>query len=60
MKYIVLALKKVVMAICLLYAVNLMTTNVGLLIPINIVSISYVSILGIPAIISLVILNKLL
>lgn len=60
MKYIVLVLKRIVMAICLIYAVDLIISSVGLLIPINIYSITYVSLLGIPAIISLAILNKLL
>lgn len=60
MKYILLFIKKVVMAICLLYAVNLIVTSVGMKIPINIISITSVSILGIPALIVLAILSKLL
>ena len=60
MKYIVFIIKRIVMAICLLYAVDLIISSTGYLIPINIISITSVSILGLPAIISLVILNKLL
>lgn len=60
MQIIVFLVKRLVMAICVLYAFDLITSGVGIMIPINFVSISYVAILGIPAIIGLVILEKMI
>ncbi len=60
MQIIVFLVKRLVMAICVLYAFDLITSGAGIMIPINFVSISYVAILGIPAIIGLVILEKMI
>lgn len=60
MKYIVLVIKKIVMSICLLYAVDLIISSVGLLVPINFISIMSVCFLGLPAIVGIVVLNNLM
>ena len=60
MKYMVLLLKKIVVAICALYAVNLIVSNAGIVIPINVPSIIFVTILGLPALIGLFIMQKML
>ena len=53
MKKIIYVLKKVVMALCMLYTFNLITGSVGLFIPINVISIGAVSVLGLPGIFGL-------
>ena len=53
-------LKKIVLALCLLYSINILLSNFGIIIPINIFSITTVSLLGGPGIIGLVVLNKML
>lgn len=60
MKYIVLFIKKVVLALCMLYAVNLIISNVGISIPINYISIISVALLGFPALLGIVFIRKLL
>lgn len=45
------------MALCMLYAIDLITSSVGFIIPINLVSIISVTLLGIPAIIGLAFLD---
>ena len=46
-----------VMALCMLYAIDLITSSAGFIIPINLVSIISVTLLGIPAIIGLAFLD---
>lgn len=48
------------MALCMLYSFNLIIGYVGILIPINLCSIVFVSALGVPAIFSLIILTNFL
>ena len=49
MQFIVLVIKRLVMALCMLYTVDLITSSAGFIIPINVVSVIFVSLLGIPA-----------
>lgn len=56
MKKIVYVVKKVVMALCMLYTFNLIVGAVGVFIPINVISIGVVSVLGLPAIFGLFII----
>lgn len=60
MQIIVIVVKRLVMALCLMYAFDLITSSVGVMIPINVVSIIFVTLLGIPALIGLVVMNQLL
>ncbi len=60
MQYIVLIIKKIVMAIAMLYTVNLIVSSTGIIIPINVLSISFVAILGLPAVIGLTVLEQLM
>lgn len=60
MKTIVMVLKKIVMALCMLYSFNLIIGCVGILIPINFLSIIFTSLFGLPAIFSLIVLSKVL
>ena len=46
--------KKVVMAIALLYSFNLLLSSLNILVPINYISIGTVSLLGIPGLLSLI------
>ena len=57
MYFIVFVIKRLVMSLCMLYAVDLITTSAGFIIPINVVSIIFVSLLGIPALFGLVFLK---
>lgn len=56
MKHIWNVVKKVIIAIFILYGINLLISSLNILIPINIVSIILVSLLGVPGILTLVIL----
>lgn len=60
MQIIVIVVKRLVMALCLMYAFDLITSSVGIMVPINVVSIIFVTLLGIPALIGLVVMNQLL
>lgn len=60
MQYIVLIIKKIVMAIAMLYTVNLIVSSTGIIIPINVLSISFVAILGLPAVVGLTVLEQLM
>lgn len=53
LKNIFKVVKKVVLAIALLYSFNLLVSSMNILIPINYISIGVVSILGIPGLLSL-------
>lgn len=52
MQFIVLVIKRLVMALCMLYTVDLITSSAGFIIPINVVSL-----LGIPALFGLAFLK---
>lgn len=60
MQYIVLMIKRLVMAIAMLYTVNLIVSSTGIIIPINVFSISFVAILGLPAVVGLTVLEQLM
>lgn len=57
MQFIVLVIKRLVMALCMLYTVDLITSSAGFIIPINVVSVIFVSLLGIPALFGLTFLK---
>ncbi len=50
MKIIMMLIKKIVLALFMLYSINIIINNFGIIIPINIYTIIIVSILGIPSI----------
>lgn len=52
-KRIVFVLKKIIFAFGVLYGINLLLTNVGIMVPINILTILIGTILGVPGILSL-------
>lgn len=58
MKYLVFLIKRLVMSLCMLYAVDLIISSTGMIVPINIISITSVAALGLPGIIGLVIMQK--
>lgn len=58
MHLLVLFIKKIVMAICMLYTFNLIVMSAGVVVPINIPSIILVSILGLPAVFGLLVLKN--
>ena len=60
MQYLLSIIKSIVLAICMLYAVNLIIVNAGIVIPINYYSIIFVSIFGFPALVGLIIIKKLI
>ena len=47
-------LKKIVMAVFLLYGYNLLAAPLNFIIPINIITVLLVSLLGVPALLSLI------
>lgn len=60
LKKIMLIIKKIVMALFMLYSFNLIIGYAGILIPINLCSIVLVSIFGVPAVFSLIVLTRFL
>lgn len=58
MHLIVLIIKKVVMAICMLYTFDLIVMSAGVVVPINIPSVILVSFLGLPAVFGLLVLKN--
>lgn len=60
MKKVMYVIKKIVLGLCMLYTINVLISKTGNVVPINIYSIGLVSALGIPGIISLLILKKLI
>lgn len=54
MKLFVLFLKKIIVSTFLLYGYNLIATNFNLIIPINLFTIIFVTMLGIPSLIGLI------
>ena len=55
MKMIIKILKKIIVSIFLLYGYNLIAAPLGFIIPINLITVLLLSIFGIPALLSLVI-----
>ena len=58
MQYIVFLIKKVVLALTMLYTIDLIIGSTGINIPINIISILLLTFLGLPAVIGLVVMQK--
>lgn len=59
-KRIFKVVKKVVVAIALLYSFNLLVSSMDILIPINYISVGTVSLLGIPGLLSLLTLHLII
>lgn len=59
-KIILKIVKRIIMSIFLLYGLNLLINSLDIIIPINFITISSVSILGIPALLTLVVLYFLI
>lgn len=49
------AIKRIIMSVFLLYGYNLIAAPLGFIIPINLITVLLISILGIPALLSLVV-----
>lgn len=60
MKNIIKIFKRIIMAFCLLYTFNIITSKVGFFIPINIYSISIIIALDFPGIVLLILLKMFL
>lgn len=60
MKKIAKIIKKIVLAICMLYTFNLIISKTGYVVPINASSITIVTLLGLPSVISLYVLKILI
>jgi pro-sigmaK processing inhibitor BofA len=60
MKIVYKVIKKVVLALCMLYTINLIVSKTGIIIPINVTSITITSILGLPAVLGLIVLYKIM
>ena len=54
LKKIFQILKKIVFSMFLIYGYNLIAVPLGILVPLNILTILYVSIFGVPALLSLI------
>ena len=56
MKYIVAVLKRLILGFVILYSYNMIAVNFNMVMPINVVTVALVSLLGFPALFSLVLL----
>ena len=54
MKYVISILKRIIFGFFVLYSFNIISSNFNLVIPINVVTITIVSLLGFPALFALV------
>ena len=57
--HIIVIIKRLVMALCMLYAFDVIVSSAGVIVPINVVTILSVASLGLPAIFGLVVLQVL-
>lgn len=57
MQFIVFIIKRLVMSLCMLYTVDLIISSAGVIIPINYMSVIFVSLFGIPALFGLTIVK---
>ena len=57
MKQIILVLKKYITAFIFLFGLNVVIKSLGIIIPINIFNVSLVAILGIPGILSILVIK---
>ena len=60
LKLVFKIIKRIVISSFLLYAYNLLVQPVGLIIPINVITVSAISILGVPALLSFIFIMILL
>ncbi|MBE6146765.1 MAG: hypothetical protein E7168_00360 [Firmicutes bacterium] len=60
MKKVLTALKKIIFSFFILYGFNMLASEFNIIIPINWITISFVSLLGFPALFSLVLLFVLI
>ncbi len=60
MQYIVIFIKRLVVSLCMLYTFDVIVNSVGIMIPINSVTILSVTFLGLPAIFGLLVLQKMI
>lgn len=58
MQIVMLVIKRLVMALCMLYAFDVIVSSAGVLVPINIVTIIFVSVVGMPGIFGLLVLQN--
>ncbi len=58
MQYFVLIIRKLVIAICMLYTFDVIVNSVGVIVPINVATIVIVTFLGLPAIFGLLVLQN--
>lgn len=54
MKKILFIVRRIIFAFCIIYAFNLIVVGLEIFIPLNIVTISVVSLLGMPGLLSLI------
>ena len=59
LKKILNVVKKIIMAVLLIYAYNIMGLPINVMIPINIITVLIASILGLPGILSLIVFSLL-
>lgn len=59
MKNIFKFIKRIIMSFCLLYTFNLITSKIGFYIPINIITLTIVTIIDFPGILLLIILRSI-
>ena len=57
MKNIIMVVKRIVMSYLILYGFNLIAVNFNMVIPINLITVSTVAVLGVPALIGLILLK---
>ncbi len=60
LKLIFKIIKRIIISSFLLYAYNLVVQPVGLIIPINVITVGIISILGVPALLSLIFIMVLI
>lgn len=57
LKKIIKILKKIVLSFLLIYGYNLVISPINMIVPLNLISISYITILGIPAFLSIIVIS---
>lgn len=58
MQLVIFIIKRLVMALCMLYTFDVIVSSAGIIIPINVVTILSVTFLGLPAIFGLLVLQN--
>lgn len=58
MQFIIFIVKRLVIALCMLYTFDVIVSSAGIIIPINVVTIISVTFLGLPAIFGFLILQN--